>query len=153
MKKLIELKSMMFFNKIRAMAQKDIKDIGVHLNYGTEIESFSFGAKYQQKLTNELRLEPSMNYYFEKRGIDLFDLNLNVHYVFPMSSNIRIYPLVGLTFERWDFGKVKNRFGANIGSGVAFDIADNWMTNIELKYKFVKDLDQPVFSLGIAYMF
>jgi outer membrane protein X len=94
-----------------------------------------------------------MNYYFEKRGIDLFDLNLNVHYVYPMSSNIRIYPLVGLTFERWDFGKVKNRLGANIGSGVEFDIADNWMTNIELKYKFVKDLDQPVFSLGIAYMF
>ena len=153
MKKLIVLMSMMFCIMSSAMAQKDIKAIGVHLNYGTEIESFSLGAKYQQNLTNEIRLEPSMNYYFEKRGIDLLDLNLNVHYIFPMSSNIRLYPLVGLTFERWDFGKVKNRFGANIGSGVEFDIADNWMTNIELKYKFVKDLDQPIFSVGIAYMF
>ena len=153
MKKLIVFMSMMFCFMSSALAQKDIKAIGVHLNYGTEIESFSLGVKYQQNLTNEIRLEPSMNYYFEKRGIDLFDLNLNVHYIFPMSSNIRIYPLVGLTFERWDFGKVKNRLGTNIGSGVEFDIADNWMTNIEFKYKFVKNLDQPVFTLGIAYMF
>lgn len=62
MKKLIVLMSMMFFIMSSAMAQKDIKAIGVHLNYGTEIESFSFGAKYQQNLTNEIRLEPSMNY-------------------------------------------------------------------------------------------
>jgi outer membrane protein X len=153
MKKLFVLMSMMFCIIGSAMAQKNIQAIGVHLNYGTKIESFSLGAKYQQNLTNEIRLEPSMNYHFEKKGVDLFDLNLNLHYIFPMASNIRLYPLAGLTFERWDFGKVKNRLGANIGSGVEFDIADNWMTNIELKYKFVKDLDQPVFSLGIAYMF
>ena len=70
-----------------------------------------------------------------------------------MASNIRLYPLAGLTFERWDFGKVKNRLGVNIGSGVEFDIADNWMANIELKYKLVKDFDQAVFTLGLAYMF
>ena len=153
MKKLIVLMSMMFCIIGSAMAQKNIQAIGVHLNYGTKIESFSLGAKYQQNLTNEIRLEPSMNYHFEKKGIDLFDLNLNVHYIFPMASNIRLYPLAGLTFERWDFGKVKNRLGVNIGSGVEFDIADNWMANIELKYKLVKDFDQAVFTLGLAYIF
>ena len=153
MKKLIVLMSMMFFIMSSAMAQKDIKAIGVHLNYGTEIESFSLGAKYQQNLTNEIRIEPSMNYHFKKGNVDLLDLNLNLHYIFPMASNIRLYPLAGLTYERWDFGKVENRLGVNIGSGVEFDIADNWMTNIELKYKLIKDFDQAVFTVGIAYMF
>ena len=94
-----------------------------------------------------------MNYHFKKGDVDLLDLNLNLHYIFPMASNIRLYPLAGLTYERWDFGKVENRLGVNIGSGVEFDIADNWMTNIELKYKLIKDFDQAVFTVGIAYMF
>ena len=153
MKKLFVLMSMMFCIIGSAMAQKDIKAIGVHINYGTEIESFSLGAKYQQNLTNEIRIEPSMNYHFEKGGVDLLDLNLNLHYIVPMASNIRLYPLAGLTFERWDFGKVENRLGVNIGSGVEFDIADNLMKNIELKYKLVKDLYQAVFTVGVAYMF
>ena len=153
MKKLFVLMSMMFCIIGSAMAQKDIKAIGVHINYGTEIESFSLGAKYQQNLTNEIRIEPSMNYHFEKGGVDLLDLNLNLHYIVPMASNIRLYPLAGLTFERWDFGKVENRLGVNIGSGVEFDIADNLMKNIELKYKLVKDLYQAVFTVGVDYMF
>ena len=69
----------------------------------------------------------------------------------PTSMNC--FASTSLTFERWDFGKVENRLGVNIGSGVEFDIADNWMANIELKYKLVKDLDQAVFTLGVAYMF
>ena len=59
MKKLFVLMSMMFCIIGSAMAQKNIQAIGVHLNYGTKIESFSLGAKYQQNLTNEIRLEPS----------------------------------------------------------------------------------------------
>ena len=135
------------------MAQKGIKSVGLNLNYGTEIESFSLGVKYQQNITDEIRLEPSMNYYFENKGIDMFDVNFNAHYLFPMASNIRIYPLAGLTFERWDIGKVKNKLGVNLGAGAEFDIADQWMMNFELKYKIIKDFDQAAFSLGISYMF
>ena len=83
----------------------------------------------------------------------MFDVNFNAHYLFPMASNIRIYPLAGLTFERWDIGKVKNKLGVNLGAGAEFDIADQWMMNFELKYKMIKDFDQATFSLGISYMF
>lgn len=153
MKKLILLMGMMLYIMGNAMAQKGIKSVGIQLNYGTEIESFSLGAKYQQNVTDEIRLEPSMNYYFANKGIDMLDLNFNVHYLFPMASNIRLYPIVGITFERWDIGKIKNRLGSNIGAGAEFDIADKWMMNFELKYKFVKHFDQSVFNVGIAYMF
>lgn len=153
MKKLVILMSMMLCIAGSAMAQKGIKSVGLNFNYGTEIESFSLGIKYQQNITDEIRFEPSMNYYFENKGIDMFDVNFNAHYLFPMASNIRIYPLAGLTFERWDIGKVKNRLGINFGAGAEFDIADQWMMNFELKYKIVKDFDQAVFSIGVAYMF
>ena len=156
MKKLVVLFSMMFFIMGSAFAQKGIQSAGVHLSYGTEIESFGIGVKYQYNITDNIRLEPSMNYFFENNGVDMFDLNANAHYLFPMASNIRVYPLAGLTFSSWDAGKgIDNvtRLGVNLGGGAEFDIADNLMLNFELKYQFVSDLDQAVFNVGIAYMF
>jgi len=153
MKKLILFMIIMCCMAGNAMAQKGIKSVGIHLNYGTEIESFGIGAKLQQNITDEIRLEPSMNYFFANKGVDMLDVNFNAHYLFPMASNIRLYPLAGLTFERWDIGKIKNRLGVNMGAGAEFDIADQWMMSFELKYKLVKDFDQSVFNIGIAYMF
>ena len=153
MKKLIVLFSMMFFIMSSAFAQQGIQAAGVHLTYGTEIESFGIGVKYQYNITDNIRLEPSMNYFFEKNGVDMFDINANAHYLFPLASNIRVYPLAGLTFARWDFGKVITRLGVNVGGGTEMDITDNLMLNFELKYQAVSDLDQAVFNIGVAYMF
>jgi outer membrane protein X len=94
-----------------------------------------------------------MNYFFEKNGIDMFDINANAHYLFPMASNVRVYPLAGLTFARWDFGKVTTRLGVNIGGGAEMDIADDLILNFELKYQTVSDLDQAIFNVGVAYIF
>ena len=153
MKKLIVLFSMMFFMMGYAFAQKGIQAAGVNLVYGTKIESVGIGVKYQYNFTDNLRFEPSLNYFFEKDGVDMFDINGNVHYLFPMASNVRVYPLAGLTFARWDLGKVATRLGVNLGGGAEMDITDNLMLNFELKYQFVSDLDQAVFNVGIAYMF
>ena len=161
MKKFIVLFSMMFFIMGNTFAQKGIQAVGVHLSYGTEIESFGIGVKYQYNITDNIRLEPSMNYFFENNGIDQFDINANAHYLFPMASNVRVYPLAGLTFARWSFpqligGKFSNdatRLGINIGGGAEMDITDKLMLNFELKYQLVNDFDQAIFNLGIAYMF
>lgn len=153
MKKLMILISMMFFIMNSASAQKGIQAFGAHLGYGTEIESISIGVKYQYNITNNIRLEPSANYFFEKKGVDMFDFNANAHYLFPMQNNIRLYPLAGLTFARWDFGKVESRLGVNVGGGAEFDISNNFLLNFELKYQVVSDLDQAVFNVGLTYMF
>lgn len=153
MKKLMILISMMFFIMSSASAQKGIQAFGVNLGYGSEIESASIGVKYQYNITNNIRLEPSANYFFEKRGVDMFDFNANAHYLIPTENNIRLYPLAGLTFTRWDLGKVANRLGLNIGGGAEFDVSDNLFVNMELKYQIVKDLDQAVFNVGLTYMF
>ena len=159
MKKLFVLFSMMFLVMSSAFAQKGIQAAGVQLNYGTEISSIGIGLKYQYNITNEIRLEPSANYYFENDGLDMFDINANVHYLFPMASNVRVYPLAGLSYSKWsaDAGNgwevSTNKFGLNLGGGAEFDINKDLMMNFEVKYQLINDFDQAVISMGIAYMF
>ena len=159
MKKLFVLFSMMFFVMSSAFAQKGIQATGIQLNYGTEISSIGIGLKYQYNITNEIRLEPSVNYYFENDGLDMFDINANVHSLFPMSSNVRVYPLAGLSYSKWsaDAGNgwevSTNKFGLNLGGGAEFDINKDLMMNFEVKYQLINDFDQAVISMGIAYMF
>ena len=156
MKKLAVFFSMMFLFMGTVFAQKGIQAAGAHLAYGTEIKSFGIGVKYQYNITDNIRLEPSLNYFFENDGVDQFDINANAHYLFPMASNVRVYPLAGLTFARWESsfsdGDV-TRLGVNVGGGVEFDISDRLILNFELKYQFVSDLDQAIFNAGIAYTF
>ena len=161
MKKLIVIFSMMFCIMGSAFAQKGIQVAGVSLNYGTEISSIGLGVKYQYNITNNIRLEPSITYFFENnKGVDMFDLNVNAHYLLPVQNNVRLYPLAGLTYATWraDFGHdgaelTHNKFGINLGGGAEFDISDELMVNFEIKYQLVSDFDQAIFSVGLAYMF
>ena len=160
MKKLIVIFSMMFIVMGNAFAQKGIQAAGVHLSYGSEISSIGLGVKYQYNITDNIRLEPSINYFFENDGVDMFDLNATAHYLFPMASNVRLYPLAGLTYAKWsaDLGNdgaeiTHSKFGVNLGGGAEFDITNEFMMNFEVRYQLVSDFDQAIFSLGIAYMF
>ena len=47
-------------------AQQGKQAIGGNLSYGTEIESVGIGLKYQYNITDQIRIEPSMNYFFKK---------------------------------------------------------------------------------------
>jgi len=160
MKKFVVLIGMMFFLMNNTFAQKGIKAVGAHVGYGFEIESIGLGLKFQYNVTDNIRLEPSMNYFFKNDGINQFDVNANAHYLFPIASNVRVYPLAGLTFARWnldyeieEFSTDVSRLGVNLGGGAEMDITDNLFINCELKYQFVSDFDQTVFNIGIAYMF
>ena len=48
-----------------------------------------------------------MNYFFKNDGLSMFDINANIHYLFPIASNISLYPLAGFTYTNWhlDLGK------------------------------------------------
>lgn len=163
MKKLIILASMLVLIACSAFAQQGKQAFGFHLGYGTEIESLGIGVKYQYNVLDALRLEPSIDYYFKKDGLSMFDINLNAHYIFPVAAGVRLYPIFGLTYTNWhrDLGKYdgmnmsasKSKFGANLGGGAEFDLNAQWMVNFEIKYQIISDLDQGVFNLGVAYRF
>lgn len=65
MKKFLMLFSLFFVFLGGIQAQKGKQAIGFGLNYGTQIESMGLGIKYQYNITDPIRLEPSLNYFFE----------------------------------------------------------------------------------------
>ena len=126
-------------------------------------KEISIGLKYQYNITDQIRIEPSMNYFFKNDGLSMFDINANIHYLFPIASNISLYPLAGFTYTNWhlDLGKAGDydvsgsdgKFGVNLGAGMEFDLDKSWSLNFDIKYQLISDLDQAVFNLGVAYNF
>ena len=84
-----------------SFAQKGEQKIGLNLSYGTEISNIGLGAKYQYGITDAIRLEGSFDYFFKKDNLSMWDINVNAHYLFPISEKFKVYPLVGLTYTNW----------------------------------------------------
>ena len=61
MKKIIIAACMALLGCGSVFAQQGKQAIGGNLSYGTEIESVGIGLKYQYNITDQIRIEPSMN--------------------------------------------------------------------------------------------
>ena len=104
MKKLFMVAIILMVGVGAAMAQKDVKAIGLNLNYGSEISNLGIGAKFQYGLTDAIREEASFNYFLEKDGLKMWDVNANFHYLFDITETIKVYPLAGLTYANCSIG-------------------------------------------------
>lgn len=166
-----------------AMAQKGEMAGGIQLNYGTQIESMGIGAKFQYGITDAIRVEPSFNYFFGKNGGNMFDFNVNAHYLFSVAPKVHVYPLVGLGYasikgggigisydggESWgDYGyessedeyeetSSSSRSGnitVNLGAGAEYQLTDRLAINAEIKYQIISNFNQVVIGIGAAYKF
>lgn len=135
---------------------------GLSVATGDDYTNFGIGAKFQWNPIDNLRLEPSFNYFFKKDYVTMWDLSANVHYLFPVSDKVTLYPLAGLGIQNadldlsdwglksWDISDT--HFAFNVGAGADFALSENWILNFEFKYK-VADLNRAVFSLGVAHKF
>lgn len=142
-----------------AFAQKGVTSIGARLGYGADFEKFSIGAQVRHGFTNELRGAASFDYYFTDKGITVWDINADLHYLFPLDSKFTVYPLVGLSYlhAKVDLGNngsaSDGKLGLNLGGGIDYNFASNLALTGELKYQFVSGHGQLVPSIGIAYKF
>ncbi|MDL2305962.1 porin family protein [Bacteroides sp. OttesenSCG-928-D19] len=158
-------------------AQKDSKAVGVNLGYGTEISNLGLGAKFQYGITDAIRAEASFDYFLKKDFLSMWDLNANVHYLFPVAEKFKVYPLAGLTFTNWkmhgfdlglDYGdwgdylddedfeddsSSTGKFGINLGAGVEYELTEKLTLSFEAKYQLISDFNQLVFGVGVAYKF
>lgn len=158
-------------------AQKGQSAAGLNFGYGSEIESFSIGAKYQYGFTDAIRAEAAFNYFLEKNGVSMWGIDVTAHYLFNVAENIKVYPLAGVTYANakveWEGVSVdipgyrtvgeeggsasEGAFGINVGAGVEYSISENIAINLEAKYqKLFGDLDafdQVAASVGVAYKF
>ena len=164
MKKFVMMAVMMLMT-MAASAQDGKMAAGVNVNYAT-MDGYSplgLGAKFQYEFIENVRGEASFNYFFPKDmgGIDsnMWDLNLNFHYLVPLGEQVKFYPLAGLAYQTAvasasGHSESDSKIGFNAGVGAEYFVSSNIKLNVEAKYQYVSDdRDWPVFSVGFAYVF
>lgn len=158
---------------IGAYAQKGQTYLGGQLAYPTDIESLGIGVKGGYGITDAIRAQATFDYFLKKNNVSWWDLNLDVHYLFPLGNNIKVYPLAGLTYLRSSvdgFTQTVNtpdgnitvgnnesysdgNLGLNLGGGFQYDLTDKLVLNAEVKFQIIKNTNQGVISAGLAYKF
>lgn len=158
---------------ICAFAQKGEKAAGLNLNFGTTASNVGLGAKFQYGITDAIRIEPSLTYYFG--GTGMFDITGNVHYLFDVATKIKVYPLAGIgldmcryefesgsmSYENGEYIEKKESsngtnacFKFNIGAGAEYSLTNNISAGLELRYEVITSgYSQFVVGIGATYKF
>ena len=155
-----------------AFAQKDTKELGVGFVYGTQVESLGLNVRGQYFVTDNVRLEGSVNYFFKHNDVSMWDLSANGAYVFLINDKFRVYPMLGFTFTSWSveyrtakvnpdntttiYVKSDNtvRFGANYGGGVEYALSKNISAFGEIREQVLPNsYSQGAFTLGLKARF
>ena len=136
------------------------------LESGAKVTNFGIGAKFQYNVTNPIRLEADVDYWFKNKGMDVLDITANVHYLFNVGSKLKVYPLVGIGYARLkataDFDMYgedisvsasEGKFLVNVGAGIQYPVSEKIAVGAEIKYQYIKDFSRLPINIGITYKF
>jgi outer membrane protein X len=159
----IALLSMLFTVMSLSSSQAQEKGdwaLGANYSYGAghRYENMGIGIKYQYHVSNSIRIEPSATYYWPKDHLSLLDVGLNGHYVFPLSEEFNLYPLVGVGLFNYRFSYEGTSDGdsqvtVNLGAGAEYLIDNSYKFTLEYKYVIVNEWNRSIISLGFAVLF
>ena len=156
---------------LSASAQAGDKALGAQVVFGSETNNIGLGVKGQYYFTDHIRGEASFDYFFKRKGLSMWDVNANVHYLFDVADKFKVYPLAGLGYTNWSYtndvivkevnGKDKvvehkgsdGRLAVNLGGGAEYALTDNVSVNAEAKWQIVNNYSQLVLGVGVAYKF
>ena len=88
---------------LSASAQAGDKALGAQLVFGSETNSIGLGVKGQYYFTDQIRGEASFDYFLKNKGISMWDINANVHYLIDVADKFKVYPLAGLGYTNWSY--------------------------------------------------
>ena len=153
MKKIVVLLMTLFTVVVCASAQKGEMGVGGQLLYGDDSD-IGIGARFQYNILDQLRFAPSMNLFFpDNSDVTWFELNADIHYLFPVVDKLKLYPLGGLNLTRVSYkDNSDTELGLNIGGGAQYGVFSNLDLIGELKY-VTGDADQLVISAGVVFKF
>ena len=151
--------------------EKGDMGVGMNLNYGSEF-SIGLGAKYQYNVTDNIRLEPEFNYYFKHDGATVWDMGLNVQYLFHVADDVVVYPLAGLGYAhvKCDYSVTLEDYEGNsqtlesgsasdgeiqfkFGAGAEYRLTDTFKIVVEPKFQLIDNFNQFVLTAGVVYNF
>lgn len=143
-----------------SMAKDNNMQFGVYLNSATAINQMGVGAKMQFDLPNDFRIEPSFDYMFRHDDFSMWGVNLTAQYVAPILSDLNIYPILGVSYVGWneykkyEYKTVDDNFyrcGAIFGTGVEYYLNSQYALFSEVRYQYINDCSQFIFSLGFKF--
>ena len=148
---------------LSASAQAGDKALGAQLVFGSETNNIGLGVKGQYYFTDQLRGEASVDYFFKNKGVSMWDINANVHYLFDVANKVKVYPLAGLGYTNWSYKQEyagapvvegsDGRLAVNLGGGAEYELTKNLNVNAEAKYQIISNYNQLVLGVGVAYEF
>lgn len=155
MKKLVLVSIVALMGIFTMNAAQGEKAFGAQFNYASKHSMVGLGLNFNYEFINNVRVEPEFIYYFKNEGLNAFNVNLNFNYLIRTSSRFAIYPLAGFSYARItpEIGDGVNRFGANVGVGVEYNINNRFAFYIEERFQILKDMNQSVTGLGVKYKF
>ena len=128
--------------------------VALTYDHATEYSQHGFGLKLQAPVGRHLRLEPEMIYFNENKETTTLHLNLNVHYLLPMSRQLNVYPFAGIGYSHWGYvGPNENRWGVNLGGGIDYRLSRRVSVLGELRLNLVTRESQLISTLGLKYHF
>ena len=148
---------------LSASAQAGDKALGAQLVFGSETNNIGLGVKGQYYFTDQLRGEASVDYFFKNKGVSMWDINANVHYLFYVANKVKVYPLAGLGYTNWSYKYEfpglpvvegsDGRLAVNLGGGAEYELTKDLSVNAELKYQIISNYNQLVLGVGVACKF
>lgn len=158
MKKVL-LVALMAFCSLSMFAQKGVKEIGGRLNLGFDDPQVGFGFVGRYNIDQHFRPEITLDFYPENNhGLSSWDVNFNLHYLFPIAPRFKLYPMAGLGIISYRqevdrYSATDTQLGLNLGGGMQYNITSSLHFNAELYYQCVDDYGRPVLNLGLVYVF
>ena len=148
---------------LSASAQAGDKALGAQLVFGSKTNSIGLGVKGQYYFTDQIRGEASVDYFFKNKGVSMWDINANVHYLFDVADKFKVYPLAGLGYTNWSYKYEfpglpvvegsDGRLAVNLGGGAEYELTKDLSVNAELKYQIISNYNQLVLGVGVACKF
>lgn len=131
------------------------KTLGVAGGYATYNNSAYTEIFFQYTFVPHVRLSSDVGYVFLNDAKSAFEISIDMHFPFRIVSGLQIYPLVGATFNNWNYKNEANiyRFGADFGAGFDFYMTDFLKLTLQGKYSWMKRTSGAYFGLGIGYVF
>ena len=148
---------------LSASAQAGDKALGAQFVFGSETNNIGLGVKGQYYFTDQLRGEASVDYFFKNKGVSMWDINANVHYLFDVANKVKVYPLAGLGYTNWSYKYEfpglpvvegsDGRLAVNLGGGAEYELTKDLSVNADLKYQIISNYNQLVLGVGVACKF
>ena len=153
------------------MASEHEKTAGLLGGYTTRNSTAVAGIYFSYRFAPYYRVQPSIEYYFRKDGVDGSSSNIDNQFPIAIGAQKRcnFYPLAGFSYSTYsrflslaenkstntgeDTSRRTNRLGLNAGAGMEWFITPNMRLAVEAKCKLMKNYTGGVFSAAIGYIF